>query len=258
MRLVDAHAHLEWPSMSNHIPDIITRAKAHGITMVINSASRVEDYPRSLELMNQYPEMVRFTLGVHPEFAFVHEDVISRFKTFFLENIARYCGIGEIGLDFLAIKDHSQRAQGELIFRELLAFAQTVQKPVVIHCRNAEKQTLEILGEYPSLSGVILHCFGGPEKFIKMGLDRGYYFTIPTSITFKKLHQELARLVPLDRMLLETDAPFLSPFPENPINEPKNVDLVAKAIAEIKNIPIEDVASMTTKNALSFFHLEAT
>ena len=83
------------------------------------------------------------------------------------------------------------------IFRQVLGFAVEIQKSVVIHCRNAEKQTLQILEEFPDLPGVLLHCFGGPEKFIQRGLQNGWYFTIPTSIAFKKIHQDLARMVPL-------------------------------------------------------------
>ena len=209
---------------------------------------------RGAEIQSRFPDIVRNISGIHPETCL---DPVNNFENF-TEEFHKYydqqLAVGETGLDFLAIQDHAQRDRTAAIFRQVLGFAVEIQKSVVIHCRNAEKQTLQILEEFPDLPGVLLHCFGGPEKFIQRGLQNGWYFTIPTSIAFKKIHQDLARMVPLGRILLETDSPFLAPSPENAINEPSNVVELVRQIAEVKNCSEEEVAEATFTNTHQFFN----
>jgi TatD DNase family protein len=255
MQFIDAHAHLEWPTISAQVHEMIERATSAGVTHIVGSASRSEDIPRCLALLDRYPSTIHYTVGIHPEYCLDPDNSLHEFQKFFEDNSQRFVGIGEIGLDYLVHKDPAQRIQTEVIFRELIRFAQEQQQPIVIHCRYAEKQALRILGEFHDLPGVILHCFGGAPKFIDEGLLRGYFFTIPTSITYKKLHQELAARIPIERVLLETDAPFLPPSPEISLNEPKYVIKVAEEIGRIKGVPIEDIANSTTQNAKTFFKL---
>lgn len=255
MHFIDAHAHLEWPTITEQVHNMIDRAITAGITHIVGSASRSEDIPRCMALLDKFPSVVHYTIGIHPEYCLDPSNSIQEFKKFFEINSQRFVGIGEIGLDFLVHKDSANRLQTEVIFRDLLHFAQEKQQPIVIHCRYAEKQALRILRDFHDLPGVLLHCFGGAPKFIEEGLNRGYFFTIPTSIIYKKLHQDLAARIPLERLLLETDAPFLPPSPEIQTNEPRYVIKVAEEISRIKNLPLADIAKATTQNAMAFFKL---
>jgi TatD DNase family protein len=223
------------------------------VDLIINIGIAPEDFEKCLNLQKEFPANIKNAIGIHPELSPNLLNYVETFKSQFRDHIQDFVGVGEIGLDFLAVKDHAQRIESEKVFRSLLDFATEIQKPVIIHCRNAEKQAIKILKEYPHLSGVLLHCFGGPEKFVSEALDMGWYFTIPTSIFFKKIHQDLAARVPIDRILLESDSPFLAPSPDISMNEPQYVVRVAQEIAKIKEISFEEVASITTQNVKHFF-----
>jgi TatD DNase family protein len=253
--LIDAHAHMEWNTIQALIPEIIIRAKQVGVEKIISSVSRMQDYQNMEDLVKKYPNCLYWTLGIHPEYALDPMNDFENYYEFFQKYRKDIIGIGEIGLDYVAIKDHEQRQKCEKVFRDMLDFATREFLPVVIHCRNAEKQALNILKEFNQLKSVLLHCFGGPDKFIQQGLERGYYFSIPTSITHKPLHQHLAAQVPLDHILLETDSPFLPPFPDITQNEPQYVKIVAEEIAKIKHLSFDEVAAQTTLNAKAFFSL---
>jgi len=254
VEFIDSHAHLSWPEFDSIIGTVIDHAIISHVNTIINVGVFDHDFPRVLELQKKYSKNIKTIIGIHPEFSFDPPNRIERFKSQFLSHKEEFIGLGELGLDYLAIKDHAQREQMEKTFREMLQFATDVQLPIVIHCRNAEKQALKILDEFPHLKGVCLHCFGGPEKFIDHGLQNGWYFTIPTSIAFKKIHRDLAQRVPIDRIMLESDAPFLSPFPDVKVNEPCNVVEVAKTLTQIKGLPLEEIARITTKNVHQFFN----
>lgn len=252
---IDAHAHLIWPSLYKNIDGVLAKASKAGIVSIINCGVQLQDFEACVELSKRYL-CVKNIIGIHPGFSIndvnnptVFKDKFHQFKEFFI-------GVGEIGLDFLEIKDHQNRAKSEKIFRDMLDFASETKMPVVIHCRNAEKQAIRILEEkqFENIPGVLLHCFGGAEKFVHQSLDHhNWYFTIPTSIIFKPLHQNLAKIVPIERILLETDCPFLSPDPNIEINEPQYVIKAAEEVAKIKALEIHDVAAITTSNCRKFF-----
>ena len=253
---IDSHAHITWPDFFPYIDKIIQDAKMHNISEIINLGVGLCDFRVCLELREKSPIFYN-AIGIHPEFSLDPkndpDDFIAKISKYKKEFIA----IGEIGLDFLVIKDHRERNISEAIFRKMLNFAVEIQKPIVIHCRNAEKQTLKILEEsqYSDIKGVVLHCFGGAPKFIQQALNHdNWYFTIPTSVIFKNLHQKLAESVPVERMMLESDAPFLSPFPEK-MNLPSNVLLSAEKIAKMKDMSLDEVLVHTNSNVKVFYAL---
>lgn len=253
MELIDAHAHLTWSNLEPFWDSIISAALTADVKYIINVGVFQVDFTKAFTLQEKYPEIIRNIIGIHPEFSLTNSVDYDAFITSFEHNRTKFDAIGEIGLDFLAIKDSALRLQTEAIFRKMLDFAIVMQKPVVIHCRFAEKQAIRILKEYKDLSGVLLHCFSGAPKFIQEAIDQQWYFTIPTAIAFKKIFQDLAKTVPLDRILLESDAPFLAPSPELEFNEPKYVRGVAEEIARIKGYTIQEVAAITTSNTHRFF-----
>jgi TatD DNase family protein len=256
MKLIDAHAHLLWPNLLSKIDDIMEHAKKGNIINIINSAVGIDEFELCFNLKKKYPE-IENTIGIHPEFALEKKNDAAKFKDIFFQHLENFVAIGEIGLDFLVFKDSAERVKITEIFKVMLEIANEAQKPIVIHCRNSEKQAIKILetGSYSDIPGVLMHCFGGDQKWIDACIDHNWCFSIPTSIVYKKLHQNLARTVPLELIMLETDSPFLPPSSDYPYNEPVNVKFVAEEIAKIKEIPIQEVAQTTTTNCRKFFDL---
>ena len=159
--------------------------------------------------------------------------------------------LGEIGLDYYY--NHSDKKTQNKVFIEQLELAKSLDKPVVIHCRDAEEDIIKCLKEVKNNFGVV-HCFSGTEKFAKELFKLNFYISFTGMITFKNNLPELIKNFPLERMMLETDSPYLTPVPNRgKRNEPSMVKIIAEKIAEIKNIPIEEVAKTTTKNAEKLF-----
>ncbi len=257
LKYIDAHAHLIWPDILSKLDEVMKRSQNAGVSKVINTGIELNDFSRCIDIRHRWPNIYNI-IGIHPETSSHKPDSVEEFKQELQKHRQDFCAIGEIGLDFFEIKDPLLRKRQEPAFRYQLALAVDWQMPVVIHCRYAEKQALQILEEsqYRDVPGVLLHCFGGGEIYIQRGLSHdNWAFTVPTSVVYKRLHQTLANLVPVERMLLETDSPFLKPFPELPMNEPQYIIDAAHKIAEIKQRTLEEIAQITTKNAEQFFSI---
>jgi TatD DNase family protein len=162
--------------------------------------------------------------------------------------------IGEIGLDYHWVKDPKLRDYQETAFIEFIELAKEVDKPLVIHSRKAEKEALDILESQGGVSKVLMHCFNGSVDLIDRIVKNRWLLSVPTAVVNRKNHQKIAQACPLDSMVIETDAPFLSPDKERR-NEPSKVYYSAKKIAELKQIPISEVAEKTTRNAIDFYSL---
>ena len=255
--LVDAHAHLIWPTLFNQIDKVIERAQNKGITTIINTGIKYDDFEPCLALAQQFP-IIKNIIGIHPEEAVQPDLDVNLFKNRYKKHEKEFLALGEIGLDFLQVRDTQLRKLQEKIFRDQLNFALEMQKPVVIHCRWAEKHAVNILeeGKYSDIPGVLLHCFIGAEKYIARSLDHdNWYFTIPTSVCYKKINQEVAKRIPIDKIMLETDSPFLQPKPEFEINEPQYLTYSLDKLSILKNISQDKIAEITTKNCKKFFNL---
>jgi TatD DNase family protein len=255
MRLIDVHGHLEWDSFSKNIDDVIMRSRENNIIAAITCSVYTTTIEQTLDLVKKNKGFLFATLGFAPSDYKKRSDTFTTYLEQTEKNAAKIVAVGEIGLDYYWIREPDIRKQCEDYFIQALALADKIKKPIVIHCRDAEKRTIELIEEYYQGDRIHMHCFSGDEKLISRCLKNGWWFSIPTSVINRKIHQTLASTVPLDRMMLETDAPFLSPIEGQKINEPKNIVLSARYIAKLKGVSIEEVADITTKNAIELFSL---
>ncbi len=254
--LIDSHAHLEMPDFRKDLKEVIQRAKEAGVEYIFTVGTERRDWKRALEIANSHPS-IYVILGVHP-----HNAKEIDTETYpILRELCRNKKVkayGEIGLDFfrnLSPRDIQMRR-----FREQIKLAKELGLPIVVHDREAHQETLEILkSEKAEECGGIIHCFSGDYEMAKACLEMGFYISIPGSITFRNAEkfQEIVKRLPLDSLLVETDAPFLTPVPfRGKRNEPSYIRYTARKVAEIKKISFENVAEVTTENALKVYRLK--
>jgi len=255
MMLIDSHAHLEMQEFKRDLEAVIQRAKESGVEYIFTVGTEKKDWKRALEIALSYP-LIYVILGVHPHHAKeIDGETYSTLKALCQnEKVKAY---GEIGLDFyrnLSPPDVQLRR-----FREQIGLAKELKLPIVIHDREAHQETLEILkSEQAEECGGIIHCFSGDYGMAKTCIDMGFYISLPGSLTFKNAEefQEIVKRLPLESLLVETDAPFLTPVPfRGKRNEPSYVRYTAQKMAEIKKVSFEKVAEVTTKNALRIYRL---
>jgi TatD DNase family protein len=253
--LIDSHAHLEMPEFRKDLAEVLQRAKDSGVEYIFTVGTERRDWRRALEIAQSNPSVYAI-LGVHPHNA----REIDEGTYPVLRELCRHEKVkayGEIGLDFF--RDHSPREIQMARFREQIHLARELRLPIVIHDRQAHQETLEILkSERGWENGGIIHCFSGDEKMAKTCIEMGFYISVPGSITYKNSgpFQEMVKRLPLESLLVETDAPFLTPVPfRGKRNEPGYVRYTAQKIAEIKKVPFEKVAEATSGNARKVFRL---
>jgi TatD DNase family protein len=253
--LIDSHAHLEMPEFERDLTEVIQRAKASGVENIFTVGTEKKDWTRALEIAHSHPSVFAI-LGVHPHNA--REIDHETYPT--LRGLCRDGKVkayGEIGLDFY--RNRSPRDVQLKRFREQIQFAKELNLPIVVHDREAHQETLEILkSEKAEEGGGIIHCFSGDYEMAKECIEMGFYISIPGTITFKNAGglQEVIKRLPLESLLIETDAPFLAPAPfRGKRNEPSYVRYTAQKVAEIKKVPFEKVAEVTTENALRVYRL---
>lgn len=262
---VDSHAHLEGERYGADRDQVLNRARESGIETIL--AIGIGNGPGSLDCAIQLAaehDFIYATVGIHP-----HEAKLANDAAFAeLEQLAKRPKViawGEIGLDYYY--DHSPREIQQQVFIRQLESARAAKLPVIIHCRpsegsdNAWQDCLSLLHNHWSSSGLagILHCFTGTFENARRALDMGFLISFAGNITFPKAHQirDAARDVPLNRILIETDSPFLAPIPHRgKRNEPAFVTQVAKQLGEIRNLSTEEIGMQTTKNFNKFFSLQ--
>lgn len=253
---IDSHAHLEMPDYDHDRDEMIKRALDQGIEKIITVGIDKKECEQALELAAACP-FIFVALGLHPHNAkksdnnfFDFIKVHSRHK--------KVVALGEMGLDFF--KNWSPRNEQITCFYDQLALARELKLPVIIHDRNAHEETLQILREERVWEiGGVIHCFSGDYKMAAACIDMGFFISIPGTITYKSaaILQDVVKNIPLETILIETDAPFLAPVPfRGKRNEPAYVRYVAEKIAEIKNVSLETVASVTTDNAKKLFSFD--
>ncbi len=254
--LIDSHAHLEMPEFEKDLDDVIQKAKASGVEYIFTVGTEKKDWKRALEIAHRYPSVYTI-LGVHPHNAREIDDgTYATLKQLCRDGRVR--AYGEIGLDFF--RNLSPREIQLKRFREQVALAKELKLPIVVHDREAHQETLDILkSEKAGECGGIIHCFSGDYRMAKECIDMGFLISVPGSITFKNAVEfhETIREIPLEYLLVETDAPYLTPAPfRGQRNEPSYVRYTAQKLAEIKREPFEKVAEVTTENALRVYRLE--
>jgi len=240
----------------SQVAPVLARARQVGVDQCIAIGTTLTDSRKSIELCREH-EGLYCTVGVHPHEAEQQKkDYLDELRK--LAETEKVVAIGEIGLDYHY--DFSPRKCQQRIFREQLDLANELALPVVIHCREAMKDCLTILDEKAPGKHVVFHCFSGDTDDARMVLDRGYFISFTGIITFRKSQaiQEVAQQVPLDKMLLETDCPYLSPEPKRNVrpNEPALLVHTAAKLAQLRQMSVEEIAQATTQNCRLFFGIE--
>lgn len=253
--MIDSHCHLTFDGLREQVVDVIERAAAAGVTECITVAQDLVDAEQALALSAEH-QGVHVAAGVHP-----HEAArVSEGWDAALVEIARredVFAVGETGLDYHY--DFSDRASQMQVFRRQLEIATEVGKPIVIHCRQAHGDTMATLAKYPGLTGVVFHCFTGSTAEAREILDEGYWISLTGVVTFRKSDElrAVARTMPADRLLIETDSPYLSPEPVRRVqpNEPAHLIHTAACVAEQRGMTMPELSALTEANTRRFFTL---
>jgi TatD DNase family protein len=256
--LIDTHAHLHFPEFAEDLDAVLERARTAGITRMVTIGTDRETNPAAVALAERLPH-VYATVGIHPHDA--AEATEADFTA--METLAGGCpkvvALGEMGLDFF--RNLSPPEVQETVFRRQLDLARRLGKPVVLHCREAHREMLAILAEAKAGEiGGVMHCFSADVEVAKRCLDLGFLISIAGPVTYKNARSlpDVARFVPEDRLVVETDCPFLPPHPHRgKRNEPAYVALTAARIAELRSADLDSLGAATTRNAVSLFKLPA-
>jgi TatD DNase family protein len=255
--LFDTHAHLNDEKFNDDREETIARARENGVSYICNIGYNRETIETSLELTRTY-DFIYTAIGWHPQDAktLTDEDLA------WIEKLAseedKVVAIGEIGLDYYW--DTSPKDIQQDVFRKQIRLARKLKLPIIIHDRDAHQDILDILREEKAEEvGGIMHCFSGSPEMARQCIDMNFYISLGGPVTFKnaKKPKEVAEMVPLERLLIETDCPYLTPEPyRGKRNESAYVRYVAEKIAELKNISFEQLAEITTANAKNLFHIK--
>ncbi len=250
--LVDSHCHLDFPDFAPHLPEHLARMAENGVGHALCVAVNLEEYPRVLALAETDPRLFA-SVGLHPDYPDSREPTVEE-----LLDLARHpkvVAIGETGLDYYRLTGDLEWQRER--FRVHIRAARASGKPLIVHTRNAADDTLRVLEEEGAgEAGGVMHCFTESVEVARRALDLGLYISLSGIVTFKnaKLVKEVAAAVPLSRLLVETDAPYLAPVPHRgKQNEPAFVRHVAEEIARLRDISFAEVAAATTENFFRLF-----
>lgn len=252
-KIIDTHTHIYDKQFEEDFDDVIDRIE-NQLEGIVSIGFDLESSQKSVELAKKY-NFIHAVVGVHPVDISKYNDEVEKEIEKLALNEEKVVAIGEIGLDYHWMADPKEvQAEG---FRKQMALAERVKKPVVIHTREALQDTLDILAEFPNVGG-ILHCYPGSYEAAKPFLDR-YFLGIGGTLTFKnnRKTKELVEVLPLEKIVIETDCPYLTPVPfRGKRNEPIYTSYVAEEIARIKNISVEEVIKITTENAKKIYGIK--
>ena len=262
MNLIDSHCHIDGDAFDDDRSELLERARAAGVKMMLTVGTgdpHGGEIDKAVEIAEKY-DNVFAAVGVHPHDAKLYTDAAEN-HLIELTKSEKVIAWGEIGLDYYY--DHSPRETQIEVFKRQIQAARKLDLPIIIHSRDADDETVEILkaecsgGDFP---GGIMHCFGGTARMAEDLINVGFLISFAGNVTFKKAEnlRQAARVVPLDKLLIETDCPFLAPVPvRGKRNEPAFVAHTAKFLAEFYNVEMENLAEKTTENFLDFFNLDA-
>jgi TatD DNase family protein len=256
--MIDSHCHLTDDRLGTQLDDVLARAAAAGVSRVVTIATDPADARACLAVCDRRPGEVRCTVGIHPNYS-QHATVADVEPLRELQRSAHVLALGEMGLDYF--HQHAARDHQAAVFRAQLALAAEVGKPVVIHSRESIDDCLAILREFPPIPAVF-HCFTGTPDEARRIVEAGYLVGFTGAVTYRKNDalREAARLVPDERLLVETDAPYLSPEPVRKVktNEPAFVVYVAETLARVRGVTVGEIDRLTTANAERFFRWGAS
>ncbi len=254
LELVDTHVHLDFPEFDRDRAEVISRAQEVGVRTLINVGVDLQSSRASVQLAEQFPG-VYAAVGIHPHDAkTATAEAVEELRQ--LAGHPKVVAIGEIGLDYY--REHSPRNVQQSVFRQLLCLAQDLSLPVIIHARSAWEDVLVAVREVVGEQGQgVFHCFPAGREGARQVVDMGFHVSFTGVVTFKNARAvDVLAQMPLERLLLETDCPFMAPEPHRGMrNEPAYVHLIAQKIAEVLQVPVAQVAEVTTRNAWQLFGL---
>jgi len=269
--LIDTHAHLWWNSYEDGLEEVISRAKVAGVEKMIVPGTDLESSRKAIELAEKYPGVIYAAVGIHPEEVLGYKSSDLSFASLQTalrsELRGRTVAIGEIGTDASSEELKSCMKDQQELFGAQCREALELDLPVIIHTRETMQETLEVLDSLPAMPRGQFHCFSNSEEDLQQALSRGFYISFCGNITWSKRVRKLVTKVPDNRLLLETDSPFMTPIdPKVPNtrlrqgselarNEPGNVRITAQMIANERGVSLEALAIQTTANARKLFNI---
>lgn len=259
---VDSHCHIDGPEYDADREDVISRARDAGVTTMLNVGTgdpHSGAFERAVELAEKHSEIYA-AIGVHPHDAKLFDDRAEQRLVDLVRRSRRVIAWGEIGLDYHY--DHSPRDVQRGVFRRQSRLARSLELPVIIHSREADDDTIAILREelIDYERGGVMHCFGGSVAMARSAIDLGFFISFAGNLTFKKADdlRDVARQLPLDRILIETDCPYLTPVPfRGKRNEPARVVETARCLAELHGRELEEIGHITSENFPKLFRVES-
>lgn len=261
MFLIDSHCHLtllDYTKEHKDVADVLNKAALNGVKLVLSVSTTLSDYEDLIEKIGEYRNDVFFSCGVHPVYVNFDDNFYTYDKLYSLSLKKDIIALGETGLDYYHTVDNKE--EQKKLFREHIDIAKKLNKPIIVHSRCAMKDTIVLLKEEKSeVCGGVLHCFNETIEMAKFLLDLNFYISFSGMVTFNRSYalQEVIKYIPLDRILLETDSPYLTPVPyRGKENQPAYIYEIAKFVALLKGINIYELAYYTTKNFFSLFHLQ--
>ena len=253
--LIDTHAHLDFPELYNRLDEVLKNALENGVKRIVTISTNLNKIDKIIEISKNYEE-VYHTVGVHPNEVLKDKNNSNYEMILNLSKNEKCVGIGECGLDYHYGND--SKAEQKASFITQINVSRTTNLPLIIHARDADKDMINILeNEYKNGPfKAILHCFSSGKDLALCGLNLGFYISFSGIVTFKsaKLIQEIATLIPDDKILVETDAPYLSPTPlRGSVNEPKNCSITAKYLADIRKCEFSTFIDQLYMNSFKIF-----
>ncbi len=254
-KLIDSHCHIFSSEFDEDRLNILEKALEVGVVGIIESAL---DLKTALKILNEikHPSTnlkIYLSIGLNP--CCITGHIFNETVGFIEENLKNLTAIGEVGLDFYLMQDSIGREKQISYFKRFISLSKEENLPIIVHSRSAGKYAIQILVEEKA-EKVLLHAFDGSSKSAKLGVENGFFFSIPPSITYSIQKQKLVEKLPLEQLLLETDSPSLSPY-RNIRNTPENLVISLREVARIKEVDLKDVAEITFKNTVKLFNIKS-
>jgi TatD DNase family protein len=250
--LVDSHCHLNFPELVQNMDQVLDSMRSHDVGHALCVSVTLDKFPEVLAIAEQYPNIYA-SVGVHPDYEDIQEPTVEELVR--LADHPRVVAIGETGLDYFRLTGDLEWQRNR--FRTHIRAAKATGKPLIIHTRNAPEDTLRLMREEDANEvGGVMHCFTESWEVAQAAIEMGFYISFSGIVTFKNAQalKEVAQRVPLNRMLVETDSPYLAPIPfRGKTNQPAYVRHVAEEIARLREIPLQQVVDATTANFFSLF-----
>ena len=255
--IIDSHCHLDYPNLYNQLDAVVNRAEQNQVKYLLTICTTLESFERIKLIIKKYKNIYG-TFGIHPHESNKYPQVDSKFISNIKKQHNKIIGIGETGLDYYY--NHSDRKSQKKSFFEHITAASQLNIPIIVHSRNAEIDTYEILKSEINNSNlkVLIHCFTGSKNFAKKLLDLNCFISVSGIITFKKSNElaDTVSSIPIENLLIETDSPYLAPLPyRGKDNEPSYIIHTLKKLSQIKNLSNESVMTNTSNNFIKLFNL---